>query len=445
MATNLKVLIAAAEVAPLAKVGGLGDVIGALPKALVKLNLDARVIMPFYRAIDKNKYKIKLIKSNIKCNDQLINLWQTDLPDSIVPVYLIEHNFFKNEGIYSTALADGPNDIEKFAFFSLAILESAKIINFKPGVIHLNDWHTAAVAKLLKSDPFFRRTKTLLTIHNLANQGIIGAQNYLAEGISNADLINTVSPTYAKEILTKEHGAGLEKFLIKRKKQLSGILNGIDTDFFNPATDKLIKYNYTAKTLNKKSANKTELQRLLGLPKDKNTALAGLVTRFVGQKGIKLITEKFSKLNCQFIFLGTGEKKYEDALSALAKKFPGQFGVQIKFDEKLAHQIYAASDIFLVPSRFEPCGLTQLIAMRYGSVPIVRATGGLVDTVSDQTGFNFKKLDSAEFYKTLAQALEIFYNKPADWRKLQTSGMQQDFSWNKSALEYRQLYKKPLN
>lgn len=446
MKNKLTILIAATEVTPIAKVGGLGDVIGALPKALAKLNLDARVIIPFYGAIDRNKYKIKLIKSNIQVGGDSINLWQTNLPDSDVPVYLIEHNFFKGQEIYSTALADGPEDSKKYLFLARAILESLKAINFKPNIIHLNDWPTAAVVGLLKTDyktdPFFKQAKTLYTIHNLAHQGPVGQKNYMAEGILNSSLVSTVSPTYAKEILTKAYGAGLENILFKRKKQLYGVLNGIDTDFFNPATDKFIKQNYTPKTLDEKSANKLFLQQKLGLQPGENIALIGLVTRFVRQKGIELITEKFSELNCQFVFLGTGEKKYENILLSLAEKFSDQFKVLIKFDEKLAHEIYAGSDIFLVPSRFEPCGLTQMIAMRYGAVPIARATGGLRDTVNARVGFVFKKFDSTEFYETLKKSLAVYYHQPKIWRRLQQSDMKQDFSWVKSAKTYLKIYQK---
>ena len=444
-----KILIAAAEVAPIAKVGGLGDVVGALPKALAKLKLNARIIAPFYGAIDRNKYQIKLIKQNIKIGAESISLWQTNLPDSAVPIYLIDHNFFSGKKIYFTAIADGPTDIKKFVFFSQAILESAKAINFKPNIIHLNDWHTAAVATLLKTDyktdSFFKQTKTLYTIHNLANQGLSDSKNYMAEGILNSDLINTVSPTYAKEILSKEYGAGLEKILNKRKNDLYGILNGIDADFFNPATDNLISQKYSLKNLEKKTANKLAVQKELGLPQDKNTALAGLVTRFVWQKGLDLITEKFSELNCQFIFLGTGEKRYEQTLLNLAKKFPRQFSVQIKFDEKLAHLIYAGADIFLMPSRFEPCGLGQMIAMRYGAVPIVRGTGGLADTVNNKTGFTFKKYSGQELYKTINKALESYYKNKPLWLKLQINDLKQDFSWNKPAHEYLKLYKKMIS
>jgi len=445
---KLKILIAATEVTPIAKVGGLGDVIGALPKALNTLGLDARVIIPFYGAIDRNKYKIKLIEQNIKIGGETINLWRTNLPDSAVPVYLIEHGFFNGQEIYSTALANAPTDTKKYLFFANAILRGLKAINFKPNIIHLNDWPTAAVAGLLKTDyrndKFFKQVKTLYTIHNLAHQGPAGPINYMAEGILKSGLVSTVSPTYSREILTKEFGAGLEKTLAKRKNQLFGVLNAIDTDFFNPATDKFIQKNYSLKNLEKKSENKLFLQKELGWPQDKKTALVGLVTRFVWQKGIELITEKFSELNCQFVFLGTGEKKYEDALLNLARKYPNKFKVLIKFDEKLAHEIYAGSDIFLVPSRFEPCGLTQMIALRYGSVPIVRATGGLKDTVNSQVGFTFKKFDAEEFFNILKKSLNIYYEKPRIWQRLQLNGLTQDFSWDKPAKEYLKLYKKLL-
>jgi starch synthase len=276
----------------------------------------------------------------------------------------------------------------------------------------------------------------------------------MVQGILSSDAITTVSPTYAKEILNHYEGAGLDNILKKRKNDLHGILNGIDTDFFNPAKDKFIQQKYAAKTIDKKTKNKLALQKKLGLPQNKSIALAGLVSRLVWQKGIELFTEKFSQLNCQFIFLGAGDKKYEALLKNLEKKYPRQFRVILGFDEALAHQIYAGADIFLMPSRFEPCGLGQMIAMRYGTVPVVRKTGGLADTVEGvksqkskvksnmETGFVFKKFDSATLYKTLKQALNVYYNKPKIWHRLQLNGMKKDFSWNKSAKEYLKLYKK---
>ncbi len=512
MTKRLKVLLAAAEFTPIAKVGGLGDVIGALPKALLKLNLDVKVIIPFYGLINRHDYKFKLIKSDISVTTKLkierLNLWRTII--SGITVYLIEHDFYKTGDIYSSKLDKAvelyPNDlidIEKFVLFSHALLESAKAINFKPDIIHLNDWHTAAVTLFLKTtykkDVFFKNTKTLLTIHNLANQGITQPEiidlnqinpslasimadlknndiNFLAQGIINADLINTVSPTYAKEILTDKYSAGLKKILLKRKGDLFGILNGIDAAYFNPQTDELIKQNYSVGELNLKFKNKTYLQKKLNLPQNERIALVGMVSRLVWQKGLDLITEKLIRaipsnkagghelpLPCQFIFLGTGNAIYENQLKKLAKKYPKKISAQIKFDEPLAHLIYAAADIFLMPSRFEPCGLGQMIAMRYGAVPLTYATGGLKDTVKNYecrtclpvgkvsnielkktNGFSFDKLTADELLKTLQKALTIYYEWPEIWRQFQINGMTANLSWDKSAKEYFNLYKKLL-
>jgi len=480
---KIKVLFLSAEATPLAKVGGLGDVAGALPKALAKLDVDIRICLPFYGFIDQKKYSIKKIASGLVVpmghGKETADVWQTWLPGSKVPVYLIKHRFFNSKKIYSgkrlilnkkyTRQAD---DLKRFAFFTSAALAAAKEINFPADIVQANDWHAALTADFLKTfnqkDDFFAKTKTLYTIHNLANQGIAkptiigyvkidpnleivkvdardGDVNFMVQGILGSSAVNTVSPTYAKEILNHYQGAGLDNVLKKRKKQLFGILNGIDTDFFNPAADRLIEQIYAPQSLKKRLNNKYALQKKLGLRPDKNLALVGLVTRFVWQKGTELINEEFSKLNCQFVFLGTGEKRYEKALLNLAKKYPDKIKTLIKFDEQLAHQIYAGSDIFLVPSRFEPCGLTQMIAMRYGNVPVVRATGGLKDTVNSQVGFTFKTFTSNEFYKTIQKALAIYYHQPKQWRRLQLNGMQRDFSWTKSAKEYLKLYNKLVN
>jgi len=480
MTKRLKILLAATEFTPIAKVGGLGDVIGALPKALLKQSLDVRVIIPFYGLINRGDYKFKLIKSDIpittKIKVERVNLWRTIF--SGITIYLIEHDFYKTGDIYSSKLDKAvelyPNDlidIEKFVFFSHALLESVKAINFKPDIIHLNDWHTAAVTLFLKTayrkNHFYKKVKTLLTIHNLANQGIAKPKiielnqinpslasimadlkdndiNFLAEGIINADLINTVSPTYAKEILTTKNSAGLRKILLKRKNDISGILNGLDVNYFNPQTDRFIKQKYSINQPNLKIRNKTFLQKKVNLPQNEKVALVGLVSRLVWQKGLELIKKNLAELNCQFIFLGTGNKKYEIQLKQLAKKYPKKVSAQIKFDEPLAHLIYAAADIFLMPSRFEPCGLGQMIAMRYGTVPLVYATGGLVDTVDEKVGFPFKNFSSNTLFITLKRALKIYYEKVKAWRWLQQNGMSQDFSWDKPAKEYLKLYKKLL-
>jgi starch synthase len=479
--------MASAEAAPLVKVGGLGDVVGSLPPALQKLGCDVRLILPMYGVIDRKKYKIKKIIPNFKIpsgkRQVKINIWQTALPHSSVKIYLIEEKkYFGPKIVYSKK-----NNSERFLFFSLASLNILEKINFQPDIIHCHDFHTALIADLLKANdwPFLKNTKTIFTIHNLNYQGKSdievlktgnlkknslkslsrdardGDINFMVQGILNADLVSTVSKTYAKEITTSFFGAKLDNIIKKRKKDLSGILNGIDTEFFNPATDKFIKQKYSLKNLDKKIKNKLALQKKLGLPQDKNIALAGLISRLVWQKGLELFTKKFSQLNCQFVFLGTGSKKYEALLKKLAKEYPDKFKAIIGFDEELAHQIYAGADLFLMPSRFEPCGLGQMIAMRYGTVPVVRQTGGLADTVTPltkinspslrrrglgevkkSTGFAFKNFNSNALYNKLNKALSIYYNKPKIWRQLQINGMKKDFSWDKSAKEYLKLYKK---
>ncbi|KKR22038.1 MAG: Glycogen synthase [Parcubacteria group bacterium GW2011_GWE2_39_37] len=470
----------AAELTPIAKAGGLGDVIGALPKALADLGCEVKIILPYYGFINDKTYKIKKIIDKVSFISegvrQSISLWETILPGSSVKIILIKHRYFSGKNIYEGGRVQldkkytrMPNDIKRFAFFSHASLEAVKSLDWQPDVIHCHDWHVAVITDYLKglyqNDPFFQNVKTLYTIHNLANQGIAeqnvtdlaklssllpsikkdledGQLNFMQQGIANGNLINTVSPTYAKEILTKEYGAGLEKLLKTRKNDLSGIINGIDVDFFNPQKDKFIKYNYSSGSLQKKKLNKLYLQKELGLEQDQNKLMIGLVSRLVWQKGIELVTEKFADLDCQFVFLGTGQKETEEHLLTLAKKFPGKFSAQIKFDVGLAQRIYAGADMFLMPSLFEPCGLGQLIAMRYGTVPVVRTTGGLADTVDSSVGFSFSKFNSNVLYETLSKAIDLYHSQPKAWNKLIQKGMKKDFSWHKSAKEYIKLYNK---
>jgi len=313
------------------------------------------------------------------------------------------------------------------------------------------------------------KTKTLFTIHNLANQGVWNAKeifdflgvnenlhpnlkkrdlrnnfNIIQQAILSSDLITTVSPTYAKEILTKEHGCSLESFLQKRKKDLFGIINGIDIIFFNSETDPKIKFNYSIKNLENKTKNKIELQKILGLPVNPQLPLFGLISRLTYQKGINLIIETIPQLvgmNCQLVVLGLGQKEYEEQLTEAGRKYPKNISSQIKFDASLAQKIYAGSDLFLMPSLFEPCGLGQMISMRYGTIPIVRAIGGLKDTVNYKTGFIFEKYQAKKLLETIKKSLKIYQNKK-DWRQMQINAMKQDFSWQKSAKEYLKLYKK---
>ena len=457
-----------AELAPFAKVGGLGDVVSSLPLAIKKLGVDVRVIMPLYGSIDRKKYKLKKIYSDLEIPSGRvllkINIWQAFLPESKVIVYFIDApDYFTYDDVY----AHGDNS-ERFLFFSYASLFCLPAIKFQPDIIHCHDSHTALIPDMLKVSDFeyLQNIKTLYTIHNFRYQGKTrplslstgnlhknslkvltkdasdGDINFMVQGVLNADLVNTVSKTYAKEITTSAYGASLEKIIRKRKDDLYGIINGIDMDFFNPSKDKHISENYSYKSINKKIKNKLALQKRLGLNEDKDKAVVGLVSRLAWQKGIELITDDFANLNCQFVFLGTGDKKYEKHLIKFAKNNPKQISAQIKFEVKLAQEIYAGADIFLMPSRFEPCGLGQMIAMRYGTVPVARATGGLVDTINKKNGFLFKNVDSEEFYKCLENALDVYYNKKDKWRKMQINGMKADFSWDRSAKEYLRIYRK---
>ena len=482
----MKILFVASELNPIAKIGGLADVIGALPKTLKKLGIDVRIAIPKYGIVDEEKYQLEKIAEGIKINfynkDEKFDLYQCLLPASEVPVYFIDHQkYLGDNGIYfekSAMPEDSLREAKRFTFFARSVLEIFEPLNWWPNVIHCHDWHVGILPFLLKSlslkDKRYKKIAALFTVHNLEYQGHYEAKdisemldlpipeknidqnkkiNFLKSGLVNSDFINTVSPNYAKEILTKEYGAGLEDVLQKRKNELRGILNGIDTEIFNPENDPKIKYNYSIKSLEIKEKNKLYLQEICGLKQDSKIPLFGLVGRLAEQKGIDLISEimdEAANLNCQMVFLGTGESKYENALRGAEKKYPEKIKVFIKFDAKLAQEIYAGCDIFLMPSRFEPCGLGQMISMRYGTIPLVRATGGLKDSVKNfqfsifniqSTGFVFEKYDHRELLKTIKKALLIFKNKKI-WRKMQINGMSQNFSWQKSAKEYIKVYEK---
>jgi starch synthase len=465
---KIKVLMASAEIAPLAKVGGLADVVGSLPPTLKKLKIDVRLVMPLYGVVEAKKYKLKKIYSNLEIPSGLImikvNIWEARLPGTTVPVYFIDApEYFKHKSVYVTG-----SNAERYLFFSLALLYALPIIKFQPNIIHCHDFHTALIPDIIKTSKleYIKNLKTLYTIHNLNYQGKSeisvlstgnlptdslttltkdaqdGDINFMVQGILNADLINTVSKAYADEITTSFYGVGLDKILKKRKKHLSGIVNGIDTKFFNPKTDKYIKTNYSLSTIKNKQKNKLALQKMLGLWCDEKVPLICLISRLVWQKGLELINEELIKLDAQFVFLGTGQAQYEKQLKILAKKNPMKVSAQIKFDISLAQQLYASSDIFLMPSRFEPCGLGQMIAMRYGTIPVVRATGGLADTVTTNTGFKFTEFSRTALRRTIKKALKIYYEEPKKWQELQKNSMKMDFSWDKSAKEYLKLYKK---
>ncbi len=468
MKNKLKVLMVSAEVAPFAKVGGLADVVGSLPPALVKKGCEVRIIMPKYGSIDAKKYKLKKVKSRIKIESsgrgKYISLWKANLPGSKVVVYFIEQKdyFGKKELYYG-------NSSERFLFFSLAVLTITPYLDFDPNVIHCHDFHSALICDLIKANKNkWGKYKTLYTIHNLNYQGKSNPEvlstgnltrdslkslsydaqdgdiNFMVQGILNADRVNTVSPTYSREIASHEYGAGLDGVIKDNLNKISGILNGIDVDFFNPEKDKFIKYNYSYKTLSLKDKNKLFLQKKCGLPQDKNIPLVGFVSRLAWQKGLELIDSDLCSLDCQFVFLGTGERRYEKRLEKLAQANPGKVSANIMFDVGFAQEIYAGSDIFLMPSRFEPCGLGQMIAMRYGAVPVVRSTGGLADTVDSKLGFKFREFDAHKLHVSLEKALKVYFNNKSKWQELQKNGMKKDFSWEASAGKYIKVYREIL-
>ncbi|MBI2953776.1 MAG: glycogen synthase [Chloroflexi bacterium] len=480
MSKLLKVLFVAAEVAPYAKVGGLADVVGALPKALKGHGHDVRVEMPRYGTIDVGKYGLTDVLGNfpVSLDSQTEQVSaKSALMAGDIPVYFVENaRYFSRDAVYGF-----PDDVERFIAFGRAALEVPKRLGWQPDIIHCNDWHTALVPywikTIYKDDPFYAKTATVFTIHNLAYQGIAdgryidmaridrgtyaaqhpelpNALNMLSMAILYADAINTVSPTYACEILTPEYGEGLDQLLSSRADRLFGILNGIDYDEFNPATDPRIPVNFDVSSIDKKVEDKYALQRECNMLVDKNVPLIGTVSRLADQKGFDLIARAVDPLmreiNMQFVLLGTGEQKYHDLFHQIGERYSDRTGIFLKFDAALAQRIYAGSDMFLMPSRFEPCGLGQMISLRYGTVPVVRATGGLVDTIRDfdprtgqGNGFVFHEYDSHALSIAIARAAESF-KYPDSWRKVMKTGMEQDFSWGASATEYQELYEKAL-
>ncbi len=470
----MKVLITASECSPFAKVGGIGDVIEALPKALNKLGVDVTIAIPFYNGLNIEENKLSLLYKDIPIffenQQQTFNVYKSFLPNSKIPILFIDSpKYFSTKGIYvERDASSGGSDIEasRFLFLSRASIRIAEII--KADIIHCNDWHTALIPFLIKKEN--KNIKTILTIHNLGYQGIYSNQtvnhflgtnfseqiNSLKWGILKADLITTVSPNYAREIMTPKYGFGLENTLDQRKNDLSGILNGIDYQDFNPQKDRFINKNYSVKNLKDKEINKFYLQREYFKRIDPDLPIISIVTRLATQKGIDLILEILPQLmnqDIQFILLGRGAQDYENFFIAANKRFPNKFIGKIEFNEKLAHQIYAGADIFLMPSLYEPCGLGQEIAMRYGTVPIVRNTGGLRDTVFPVkiknkkvkgTGFMFDQYHPQAFLDKIKEALDT-YQKKNIWKQIMINGMEEDFSWKKSAQQYEKLYQKLLS
>ena len=479
----MKILFVSSEVSPFAKTGGLADVAGSLPKALKKNGHDVRIIMPLYQCVETGSFTIKKSRKGFEVPvDGIIQkglLRQTTLAD--IPVYLVEKKeYFQRPELYGTSAGDYPDNSQRFGFFCRGVVDLLKRLDFRPDIIHCNDWQTALIPFLIKQehkdDPFFTKTALVYTIHNLAYQGIFerealsslglneshftidlleyyGKINLMKGGMLTADVINTVSNAYCREIQTKEMGCGLQGVLQHRAHDLYGILNGIDYQDWNPSTDPLIFKNYTSTTLSGKAANKKNLQNALGLEQNPAIPLLGMITRLSSQKGLDLLEAllpKFEEQKLQLVLLGTGDEKYMKMLSTLQKKPSKKLSINLTFDQALSRKIYAASDMFLMPSHYEPCGLGQLISFRYGSVPVVRKTGGLADTVFDSrdgvrepNGFTFDDYTPEAFWEAISRALETYKDRKK-WDKIVRSGMNSDYSWDHSGAEYEALYEKAL-
>ena len=476
----MKVLFASAEVAPFSKAGGLSDVIGSLPKYLEK-DAEIAIFTPLHGCIDTKKYKITELENSemwisFGGQPQKFRLFMTKLPNTNINVFFVHNDWYFTcfKEVYPKWL-DTRYEHERYVAFSLATLEYAKQLNFRADVIHSNDWHTAMIPLYIKAnykfDEFWSKTKNVFEIHNLAYQGVwfedildfanmrkdivfnewgcehYGKVNWMKGALNYSDKIVAVSPKYAQEILTEEFGEGMDYTLRGHTDKLVGILNGIDYDVFNPKTDKNLVKNYDVKSLENKEENKKQICEYFGLKYNPERPLIALISRLVSQKGIDLIRQvenELKNMNADFVFLGSGDSSYENLLIWLSNN-TSNIRAYIGYKADLANQIYAGSDFFLMPSKFEPCGLSQLIAMRYGSLPIVRATGGLDNTVigyplDNSTGFKFWGYDGWQMKEAIDCALRVYHDKYT-FNSMRKSAMQSDFTWKKSAEEYLKLYK----
>ncbi len=478
----MKVLFATSEAAPFIKTGGLGDVAGSLPKVLCKKGVDTRVILPLYRCMPEHFKKdleyIGHIYIDIAWRKQYCGVFKLNFGG--VLYYFIDNEFYFN--------GDKPYDhihldAEKFVFFSKAVLSVLPTIGFRPDVIHCNDWQTAAVPVLLDNfydNEFYRGIKTVMTVHNLRFQGrwgideikdVLGISDYyftddklefykdanlLKGGLVYANKISTVSETYAKEIMGAEYGEGLDGIMRARGADLVGIVNGISYEDWNSRTDKFIPFNYNMRNIFKeKVKNKLALQEELGLEVNPDRMLIGIVSRLTDQKGFDLVAQAMDRLiesGAQLCILGTGDEQYENLFRHYAWQHPQSVAACIYFSNEMSHKVYAACDTFLMPSRFEPCGLSQLISLKYGTVPIVRETGGLKDTIiayneytGEGNGFSFANYDANDMLNVIYYAMDIYYNKKPQWHKIMLAGMKSDYSWDVSADKYIDMYKSLIN
>lgn len=481
----MKICFVSSECVPFIKTGGLADVSGSLPIALEKLGCEVKIFLPFYKLIETKEFdinpveKVKNVSISVGSKTIDFSLLVSKIPGTGISAYFVDCPvYFGRDTVYTN---DRDED-ERFILFQKAVIASLKLLGWSPDIIHCNDWQTALIPAYLKKnykqEELFKDTSTVFSIHNIAYQGLFDRASFLKTnfpqedfqpfspfelnnlfcflktGIYFSEIVTTVSPTYAKEIRTNEYGAGLEGVLEERKEDLFGILNGIDNEIWNPEKDKLIQFNYSFSKFSEKKNNKKALLKKINLEFSENTPLFGIVSRFAWQKGFELfepIIDTLLSKNLQIIALGEGESKYEEYFKNINKKYPEKFVVFIEYNNELAHQITASSDIFLMPSKYEPCGLNQMYSLNYGTVPVVRKTGGLADTVKDidefgekGNGFSFSDFDSTQFLNSVERALTVFKNKDR-WNRIVKNGMREDFSWKNSAQKYIEIYKKAKN
>lgn len=479
----MKILYCTPEVTPFSKTGGLGDVAGSLPRALAVAGCDVRVITPKYAGIKESTYKLKKVIDSISFRigkrDETGSLYEGKLPGSKVPVYFVScDKYFVRKEMYQENGKDYEDNLERFSFFSMMVLHSIEKLGWQPDVIHCNDWQTALVPLYLKTTFKEKKIGALFTIHNIGYQGLFdreklsltgldwdifnikgieyfGKINLLKGGIIFSDIVTTVSPAYSKEIQTEDYGYGLDGVLKERSKDLYGIINGIDYDEWDPSSDNHISERYSIKSIGRKKSCKQDLQKNCGLPKA-DKPLIGMVSRLDDQKGLDILVEimdELMHLDIQIVMLGTGKAKFHDVLKKFKAKYPDKLSVNLFFDNALAHKIEAGSDLFLIPSKYEPCGLSQLYSFKYGTVPVAHKTGGLADTITDYTpsaiadnkatGFLFSHYSSDDLLKAILLSLYVYEDKQT-WKKIVTAGMKSDFSWKRPAKEYVGLYEKVL-
>lgn len=474
----MHIAFAASECVPFSKTGGLADVVGTLPRALAALGHKVSVYSPLYRAVKLTDPRVAVKSITVPFDDQyrFCSIVDGDIHDGVQHFFVDYPAYFDRDALYGTPIGDYHDNAERFALFSRAVIEGSKILGV-PDVFHCHDWQSALIPVLLRTlyaeDPAFDHAKTVFTIHNMGYQGLFPAEilpllmlpwdlftlskmefygkvNFLKGALVYADFVTTVSRRYALEIQTAEYGFGLEGVLRARSGTVAGILNGVDYDQWSPELDEFIRANYSAQDTAKKAADKADLLREFEMA-ETNLPVIGIVSRFASQKGFDLIQQvgdRLAREDAIFVVLGSGDKAYEDLLRRLSKQYPNRFAVRVAYDNALAHKIEAGADMFLMPSRYEPCGLNQIYSLRYGTVPIVRATGGLDDTIENWdpvarkgTGFKFQEYSGEEMLATIRIALEAFKNK-ADWQQLMRNGMARDFSWNMAAKEYVRVYEK---